>query len=180
MHELDEEQSTLRPRFRETIDEPWLSVEPIRLGKIPSGLGTPDFYVTATTPAGPIRIDFYSDSETVHLFQDAIIWENNIVIGYADRLTLIEFDNREVRTIHLEWHFGSLRVEDNFLLVASASRLRKLSSNGDVAWTSEELGVDGVVIDKIENGIIAGQGEWDPPGGWRPFTISLDSGQRLS
>jgi hypothetical protein len=46
-------------------------------------------------------------------------------------------------------------------------------------WRAENHGMDGVVIERVENGVIRGAGEWDRPGGWRPFTISLRSGRSM-
>jgi hypothetical protein len=38
---------------------------------------------------------------------------------------------------------------------------------------------DGVVVVAIDDNVVLGQGEWDPPGGWRPFQVSLESGETL-
>ena len=48
--------------------------------------------------------------------------------------------------------------------------------NGSIVWQSTELGVDGVVVSGVADGVIEGEGEWDPPGGWRRFRILLSSG----
>jgi hypothetical protein len=47
-------------------------------------------------------------------------------------------------------------------------------------WESERLGIDGVVVHAVEGDVIEGDGEWDPPGGWQPFELSLASGERVS
>ena len=55
-----------------------------------------------------------------------------------------------------------------------------LDEEGELLWTSPALGVDGVLVHSIDDGVIAGEGEWDPPGGWRPFRVALSSGLALS
>ena len=34
----------------------------------------------------------------------------------------------------------------------------------------------GVVVTAIAEGRVEGQGEWDPPGGWRRFALCLETG----
>lgn len=48
------------PTFSATIDRSWLDVAPIRVGRILSGLGTPDRYLTDSSEDGRhIRVDLY-------------------------------------------------------------------------------------------------------------------------
>lgn len=42
---------------------------------------------------------------------------------------------------------------------------------------NDDLGLEGVIVNSVEDGIVRGEGEWDPPGGWRPFSLRLDTGQ---
>jgi len=44
-------------------------------------------------------------------------------------------------------------------------------------WRSDCLGIDGVMVDQVADGIIRGKGEWDPPGGWRPFQVRFATGR---
>lgn len=55
-----------------------------------------------------------------------------------------------------------------------------VSISGGIKWRSERCAIDGVVIYRIENGVIYGSGEWDPPGGWEPFTLDLSTGTFIS
>jgi hypothetical protein len=54
-----------------------------------------------------------------------------------------------------------------------------LEPDCSVFWKSEPLGSDGVVVTQIVPAIIRGEGDWDPPGGWRPFTVLAANGQLL-
>jgi hypothetical protein len=42
------------------------------------------------------------------------------------------------------------------------------------------MGVDGVIARNVAGGVIEGEGEWDPPGGWEPFRILLSSGTAVA
>ena len=82
-------------------------------------------------------------------------------------------------SFNLGTYFGHLYPSEEFLLVASAERLFRIDPDGAVKWRSGELGIDGVIVDRVSDQGIEGSGEWDPPGGWRPFRISVESGKPL-
>lgn len=166
--------------FQHAIAEPWLSLPPVRVGSIPSGLGTPDRYVTVDAGAVLMRVDVYGELESGACAQQALLWKDLLVIGFGNRVFVVPFDQSEVKTIDLGSYFGSFRVEGDVLLVASADHVLRLSPNGEVIWMSEELGIDGVVIDHIQDSVVYGRGEWDPPGGWKPFAVNLDSGELVN
>jgi len=56
----------------------------------------------------------------------------------------------------------------------------RLSSDGKVPWSAPDLGLDGVVVTSAQNRTIQGDGELDPPGGWKPFALRLDSDELLA
>ena len=74
---------------------------------------------------------------------------------------------------------GAAQVED-VVLASSASELLCFASDGRLAWRAERLGLDGVVVHRVVDGVIEGEGEWDPPGGWKPFRVRLDTGERVA
>jgi hypothetical protein len=41
----------------------------------------------------------------------------------------------------------------------------------------DELGIDGVLVNQIDENFIHGDGEWEPPGGWKPLHLRADSGR---
>jgi hypothetical protein len=70
--------------------------------------------------------------------------------------------------------------EESFIaLVAGCEYVIRIDSGGNVVWTSDRLGIDGVVLHRMADGRIEGQGEWDPPGGWERFVIDLVTGRTL-
>lgn len=102
-----------------------------------------------------------------------------ILLGWGEHLEIIRPEARWATAIHLDGYFGSLYPAEGYVLVASAQRLIRLQPDGSVAWTSDPLGIDGVVVEEIVDGIIKGSGEWDPPGGWCPFRLAVDTGRTI-
>ncbi|MBP6120769.1 MULTISPECIES: hypothetical protein [Providencia] len=51
--------------------------------------------------------------------------------------------------------------------------------NSGIKWRSPQCAIDGVIIHEIDNDIIYGSGEWDPPGGWEPFQLDIYTGKFL-
>ena len=124
-----------------------------------------------------MRVDLYGHSDESYTLTDAIIWQGLLVVGWGHRLYLVDLKTHKVQGHRLGSYFGHLYTHENVLLVASAEQLFRMEPDGSIAWTTKRLGIDGVLVERIENGIVEGEGEWDAPGGWRPFRIHLNSGQ---
>ena len=163
----------------DTIERAWLQMLPTRIGGIPAGLGTPHKYILLSNDAGPaLRVDAYRNSDECFAFNDAVIWHDYLVIGWGDFAYLVHTDTGSVIKHSLGIYFGHIYADSNYLLIASGERLIRIRRDGSLQWTSDVLGIDGVIIGDVTDGIISGEGEWDPPGGWRPFRISLDDGEQ--
>jgi hypothetical protein len=170
----------LEIRKRNTLSSPWTKIEPIRLGKIPAGLGTPDIYITVEERSHPkLRIDVYAADDEAHYFEEEVLWSNWLTIGFGEKVFLVEVTTCALEEIHLGSYFGSFHPGEGFLLIASADRIIRVNHNGKVVWRSDHLGLDGVLIERVEKNRIYGKGEWDPPGGWRDFDVCLNSGQAI-
>ena len=164
--------------FCSSLERQWLAVEPVRLGDVPATGRTPDLFVVVSIDSGPeLRIDLFGCREDVFAFEEAIVWEDNLVIGWGCRVFVVNLRSRIPVTHNLGSYFGQFYQGRDRLLVASAEHLFCLGRDGALVWKSTVLGVDGVVVDQVDGDVIRGQGEWDPPGGWRSFTISLESGK---
>ena len=169
-----------RATFRAFLDPPWTSIEPLRLGCVPKGLGAADRFVTVESGQGPLlRVDLYKDTDECFTFEDVRLWSSFVVIGWGHRIYLVTPHPRKVSAFDLGSYFGHMYEAENYLLVASAEHLFCIERDGSLGWQSTSLGVDGVIVDRVEGDVVQGQGELDPPGGWRPFSVSLRSGQIL-
>jgi hypothetical protein len=169
----------IRVAFLTTADTPWTRMEPIRIGRIPTGRGTPDRFVAVESDEGPVlRVDLYRSSDECFAFEEVCTWSDFVVVGWGHHVYLIAPQTRAVSALDLGSYFGHLYPTAAYLLVASAERLFRVEPDGSLLWRSDALGIDGIVVDHVADGIIRGKGEWDPPGGWQPFQVSLSSGQR--
>jgi hypothetical protein len=168
-----------------TIDSPWTAMPPLRLGKIPSGLGTADLFVTISDgDRALLRVDLYGDSSSESdTFQDALVWCEHVFVGFGHRAYVIDPRKQSSSEIFLGdgcGYFSHFYAGQDYLLAASGESLLRLAPDGKVFWSTPNLGIDGVVVKSVENGLIQGEGEWDPPGGWKPFALRLDSGELLA
>ena len=122
-----------------TTDSPWTTMQPLRLGKLPSGLGTSDLFVTISDDDRPLlRVDLYGDSSLETFgFQDALVWRDHVFVGYGHRVYVIDPKKPSGFEILLGIgngfsYFGAFYASQDYLLVASGDSLLRLSHNGKV------------------------------------------------
>jgi hypothetical protein len=146
------------------------------------GLGTADLFVTICDGELPLlRVDLYADSSSESaVFQDAIAWRDHVFVGFGHTVYVIDPKARLGFVVRLESDFAAFYSGEDYLLVASADALLRMTADGKVLWKTPNLGLDGVTINRVGNGYVDGQGEWDPPGGWRPFKLQLESGKLVA
>ena len=165
-------------------DEHWMTIPAVRLGVVPGTLRTPDAFALVTRAETPhLRIELYRspDEYGVDAFQSAVVWERFVVIGAWEHVYFIdlESDQWDAIAFDLEAYFGSMKVAGKRLLIASAERAFSFDANARLEWKSLPIGLDGVVFEEVRDGLVRGSGEWDPPGGWKPFVLSVTSGEVL-
>jgi hypothetical protein len=81
-----------------------------------------------------------------------------------------------VNSLNLDEYFCGFTTGEEWLLVATGGHVLRLDRQGNIVWRSELLAIDGVVIEKVSDGKVFGEGEWNPPRGWRQFSINLSDG----
>ncbi len=120
-------------------------------------------------------------------FKDARIAHGMAYIGYGQHVFVVDLALRELTGYALDGYFCRLSALDEgcasaplAMLATSASEVLAFSRSGALAWRQTGLGADGVLIVDAANGVLRGAGEWDPPGGWRDFTLALATGDILS
>ena len=167
-----------RATLQGSLDDPWRFMDPIRVGRVRTGEPEPQRYITVARDGVPIaRIDAYAEDPGP--FMDCVAWGRFILLGWDAIAHLIDPSTRKVLDVECAWYFGHFYPLDDRLLIASASELICIDPRGDVLWSRGDLGLDGVIVTSTTDGWIRGEGEWDPPGGWRPFCVSLESGTLL-
>ncbi len=143
---------------------------------------TADLYVAISDDAQPLlRVDIYRSRPECLAFQEAIVWNRRIFVGYGETVYIIDplqpITSSEIFLSGFAGYFSGFYPGSDYLLVASGESLLRLTHDGRVLWVAHGVGLDGVVVRSVENGVIHGEGEWDPPGGWKPFAVHLDSGR---
>jgi hypothetical protein len=148
-------------------------------------VGSPNYQVIIYADKEPIyllKIYLFDEADCFH----EVKYSNNyIVIGCGEKVHFFSIENKNIQSYELNDYFGHLypshdiEANDikNNIYVASASRLFKFSPSGQLEWKSEILGIDGVVIYEIEENLIRGAGEFDPPGGWMKFGVRVNDGK---
>ncbi len=64
--------------------------------------------------------------------------------------------------------------------ISSSSRLFCFDSDCELVWKSEEIAVDGVIVNDFSETALSVSCETDPPGGWISCQLSLYNGELLS
>ena len=104
------------------------------------------------------------------------------MVGWGDTFCVINVDSLAHDRHDLRTYFGYVYTASDFdqasdfLLIASAERVIRLNVDGTIAWTSDVVGIDGVVVNDVLGDVVTGEGEWDPPEGWRRFRLRLADG----
>jgi len=125
----------------------------------------------------------HSVNGTTSPFRDARFWNGMLVLGWGDAFYFVTVDPLVATRHELSPYFGyiysadDLGYAEDLLLVASGERVIRLNPDGTIAWTSDVVGIDGVTIERVSDQMVAGEGEWDPPGGWKPFRLRLEDGK---
>jgi hypothetical protein len=104
-------------------------------------------------------------------FKELLHFGDWIAIGLNDRLYLFNLLTEQFTLHLLSGYFGSMRITDGRLFVCSAADILSFDASGLLCWVSDQLGMDGVIISNIEYNRINGEGDWNPPGGWEPFSV---------
>ena len=110
--------------------------------------------------------------------------DSNVYIGFGQFVFVVDVYRRHVHRYPLSGYFGYLYDSHDLehldghvaVLASSASEVLAFDRTGSLIWKQSNLGIDGVVLHSASTGRIDGEGEWDPPGGWQPFSLRSDTG----
>lgn len=118
-------------------------------------------------------------SDESYTFRDAKYWRGLFIVGWGDAFYVLNPESISAIRHDLGTYFGYIHADDA-LLIASAERVVRVSPDGIITWTSEPVGIDGVTFTNVDADFVGGNGEWDPPGGWKPFRLRLTDGTIVS
>lgn len=153
---------------------------PVSVGNLPPDLRAPARYVIVSDADTPVlRVDVFSHGLDCRAFEETILWRGNLIVGFGGFVHAVSIMDRTVVTFPLESYFGHLYPTGGYLLLASGEALYRMEPDRSLLWQCRDLGVDGVIVRDSGPPIIRGEGEWDPPGGWEPFTLDASNGTRI-
>ena len=157
----------------------WERVPVLAVGEVPSGTGTAELYLLAEADDGTrLRIHWYG-GVVARVHQEAAWWGRWIVLGCGEAAYLIDPRSLAVRSIPLPFYFQQIHAGDEYLLLLSGAGITRIGPSGEVEWENPHVAVDGITIADIRDGMIQGDAEMDPPGGWVPFRVDLATGRLL-
>ena len=161
------------------IERPADNIETISIGHR-DGFGLTREVVLITRDSNPfLQLVCYTESDEFFFKSGVKIWQELVVIGFGERVFTLEIATRKVNYIDLDAYFIEFYPADDLLLITSGYHLHVIDKSGDLLWIAENLACDGVIIDGVETDKIVGQGEIDPPNGWKPFVLDLNTGKRV-
>jgi hypothetical protein len=167
-------------KFAATLAPPWLSVDAVAMSTVPKTGRTPDRYVLIERDGAPLlRGDIYVHEPQAYPFEDVEVWNDFVVAGYGGAVYCLHTRTRQTYRHALSGYFGHLYVEPTYCLATGASDILRLNPDGTLMWRRDGCAMDGILIDRVDGDAITGSAQWDPPDDWRPFKLSLETGQPL-
>jgi hypothetical protein len=128
------------------------------VGAVPRGLGTPDRDVTVSDGEMPIlRVDVHASSPDCCSFEDVLVWQNNLVIGFGSHIYAVALADRACHTVALQSYYGHFYPTRDYLLIASGERLFRMDPDRSILWTTDLLAIDGVIVDDAGPPVIRGE-----------------------
>lgn len=125
----------------------------------------------------------------VEEWRDAFCLEDCVLLaGYRHVHVIDAYGPARLRcSVPLEGYFSGFIAPDDIdapadaftVLVKGCSGVMRLDSAGEMIWANQTLAIDGIVLHRLFDGCLLGDGEWDPPGGWVPFALDIESGRTL-
>ncbi|MBN1429987.1 MAG: hypothetical protein JXB07_16580 [Anaerolineae bacterium] len=188
----------------DTVEGIWCELPMVNVGRGSHMRREPDLVGLVTHAGVPLfSIAVFCNPDEHCAFHKATIWQTWAVIGHGHSLYFVDLESRNAKPYWLDApgsvdidageghssheemsteprtitpYFGHLYTGDDYLLAATGSSLLRFDANADMVWEAHSLGIDGVLVHNIDGYCVSGDGEWDPPGGWLPFTLDLRTG----
>ncbi len=162
-----------------SVEGLWLSMSRLQTGDSPAESDVPDRYVKISRRGSPLlRVDIYSSVCEFCQAEQVAEWRGLVFAGVGVYLFVISPDDKTLTMFDLDSCFHEIRIGEGYLLVASGEHIYRFGEDGTALWQSE-VAIDGVRIQDVADGRVRGEGDWDPPHGWKPFELDLNNGKPL-
>ena len=167
-------------RWPELDDPDANSAQSVDLGHPTGTHSTPDALCLLSLDGSPaLCVRLRQTSGESYTFRDAQFWNGLFVIGWGHAFYVVDVDSLTATRHDLSAYFSYIHAGD-VLLIASAERVLRVGADGAVVWTSDPVAIDGITFSNVDSDFVDGDGEWDPPGGWKPFRLRLRDGTVVS
>lgn len=162
----------------------WSGIPATRIGRVPARIPTPDYFALVRKGGKPFRkFDIYLSDDEIDCAVGTLWWSGWFVIAFGSQVALVPDAEEDIRGFSLGEapfsYFIDFRHSSQWLLVIFGTGLARIDSNGALRWKNNGLGLDGIEVEAISETVIRGRGEWDPPGGWKPFEVALEDGRPI-
>jgi hypothetical protein len=108
-------------------------------------------------------------------------FNNFIAVGISGFFYLYDLSTETINLfIDFNGYVGDLFISENHLLISYQSGMYCLYKYGQIKWHNNDIGIDGVLITKVENGKIYGSEQLDPPDGWFDFILDFETGNKIN
>ncbi len=163
----------------------WRDIESLSVGTSSSDASVVAQVGISINSGQALRVDVQANVG-YSCFRDVRCVAGIVYIGFGECIFVVRPNERSNEAHSLEGYFGHLYTAEELeaplhefaVLAASASELLSFSIEGKLLWRTGNLAIDGVVVDAVKSGVVSGSGEWNPPGGWRPFNLSSSTGEQ--
>ncbi len=113
-------------------------------------------------------------------FKEVLLSGKTLAIGHEQNCYLFDLgEKKQLLTLAMSGYFGHILNNDGVFYIANENQLTAVTESGKILWISEVLGIDGVIVESINDNKIYGAGEWDPPGGWLDFILDARTGMQI-
>ena len=156
-------------RYEETYNEEFENIKRIVLGS-----GRSYYIYRDDKPYVIIEVrlfDFFSDTV---FFHDFFVIGNNYEGVYVINMLDLKVMHKEI-----SGYFGHFEIIDDNLYVLGCNNITAFDSCMNEKWISEDIAVDGVLLNAIEGDFVVVSCEMDPPGGWVNKRIRLSDGKLI-
>lgn len=116
--------------------------------------------------------------ELKKLFDDAVIYNNHLLIGSSDKIYFVGLTDFQITEIEVEMYFGYFVLSKEAVYILDGSGIIAFNKDLDEIWRNHSLAIDGVTFQEmLDNEIMSISCEMDPPGGWVSRKINIKTGE---
>ncbi len=137
-------------------------------------LGSDKFYYVLCENKPYLKVEV----DLKRLFDDAIIFNDYLMVGTFDKVFFIDLANLSVAEMDVEMYFGYFVVSGKFVYILDGTGITAFDEKLNEIWRNHSLAVDGVTFQgMIDDEIMSISCEMDPPGGWVDRKINIKNGE---